>query len=269
MSLSKDPQLKFVLRKGVYADVMAAVAVVVEVKVIPGADKVEAVVVNIGDGTKQVVVNKGLFVQDEKVVFLDVDTVPPDVEAFRYLWVHGTFNLFTDAKAGTIVMHKTKTWKGRVIGHEVSSLGGGWARVDALTVEVLPHPLYGGASGTTQTWQAEDITLPQPSNFRVRPRVILNVPSEGLLFKLSIIRDANPTTSYNKTFGERWGELEVGDNVTRLLSIRGHKARPRKVIMRERRGQMVQVPPEWVGKVPTKKTMRDRNEIKRRTRKGP
>lgn len=37
---------------------------------------------------------------------------------------------------------------------------------------------------------------------------------------------------------------------------------------RLRRGKWVQIPPEWIGKIPTKATMRKRHSVSRRTRKN-
>jgi uncharacterized cupin superfamily protein len=39
-------------------------------------------------------------------------------------------------------------------------------------------------------------------------------------------------------------------------------------VFRVRKGKLVEVPPEWVGKIPHQQTIRKRNQVKRRTRKN-
>ena len=61
---------------------LASVQIVEEILPISGADAIEAVRL----AGWACVVRKGAFVKGDRGVFFEIDAVPPDVEAFRFLW---------------------------------------------------------------------------------------------------------------------------------------------------------------------------------------
>lgn len=61
---------------------LASVQRVVEVRPIPGADAIEAVTIQ----GWQCVVKKGSFAVGDRGVYLEIDAVPPDTSAYRFLW---------------------------------------------------------------------------------------------------------------------------------------------------------------------------------------
>src|SRR5277367_6076274 len=65
---------------------LASVQRVLEIVPIAGADAIEAAKIN----GWQCVVKKGTFAAGDRGVFFEIDSIPPDAPAFRFLWTART-----------------------------------------------------------------------------------------------------------------------------------------------------------------------------------
>jgi RNA ligase (TIGR02306 family) len=61
---------------------LASVQRIVAIQPIPGADAIEAVTIQ----GWQCVVKKGSFAVGDRGVYFEIDAVPPDASAYRFLW---------------------------------------------------------------------------------------------------------------------------------------------------------------------------------------
>jgi len=138
---------------------LASVVLVGSIAPIPDADNIELAKIN----GWQCVVQKGLFLPHTLAAYLEIDSVPPDIAAFRWLWQPRAL------KVGTLV---------RVLKNGAPGTVTEFIDEHSVMVE-----LDAGVHGPFGIHDIESCE-PRPSNFRIKTIRLKGCLSQGLLVPL-------------------------------------------------------------------------------------
>jgi RNA ligase (TIGR02306 family) len=171
---------------------LASVQRVRAIEPIPGADNIELAKIN----GWQCVVKKGEFQVGDLGVYLEIDSVPPEHDTFRWLWQPKGYNLHSDAKPGTSILNKRLSpmttpalalgTVRKLVEEPAPEEGDGFQRVVAVEVDVLDAD----GEPTVATWPAEHLAKPRPLKERIKTIRLRGCLSQGLLLPLKATLDS-------------------------------------------------------------------------------